>query len=215
MNEPLMTRFRSKLRNTMDQLVDWHLKIDTLAGTGELSYSASAGKFEDNNQNVSVNYYNLYRFLESTTFKPDDIFYDIGCGNGRVLCYVARKRVAKVVGVELSRAFADKSEANARKLRGRISPIEVRCADATEVDYSGGTIFYLANPFGAETMRSVLAKIHQSAVSHPRPMCFLYYNPVHTAVFQASGWLKLVGRRDVMFSMKPMEVWTNDYRAAS
>jgi SAM-dependent methyltransferase len=207
-NKPLLARCQSRLRLAMDRLIDWHWRIDTLTGTWALS--EQTGKFADATQNVPVSYYNVFQFLGQSVFKPDDVFYDIGCGNGRVLCYVARKHLSKVIGIELSRTFADRAQMNARKLRDRVSPIEVRCGDAVEMDYSDGTVFFFYNPFGPETLKLVLEKIHQTAVNHPRPIYFMYQNPAHSSVFQSSGWLKYAGKRENVFSKQHMELWIAD-----
>jgi SAM-dependent methyltransferase len=189
----------------MDRLIDRHWQIDTLTGTWELS--DRVGKFEDATRNVPISYYLLFRLLGRTVFKPDDVFYDIGCGSGRVLCYVARKRISKVIGIELSPAFADKARTNARKLRGRVAPIEVRCGDAVEMDYSQGTVFFFYNPFGPKTIQLVLDRIQKAAEGHQRPIQFMYQNPVHSSVFRLSGWLKYAGRRKDFLSEQQMELW--------
>src|SRR5262245_1268993 len=133
-NPSLPVRCRNELRLVMDRLIDWRWRIDTHTGSSTLS--DRVGKFADAAQNLPVSYYLLFGLVGRTVFKPDDVFYDIGCGAGRVLCYVARRRISKVVGIELSPAFADEARKNAATLRGRISPIEVRCGDAAEMDYS-------------------------------------------------------------------------------
>ena len=190
----------------MDRLIDWHWRIDTLAGTWALS--EKAGKFEDAHQNIPVSYYLLFRLLGRIVFKPDDVFYDIGCGNGRVLCYVARKRISKIIGIELSPAFADKARTNAQRLRDRISPSEVRCGDAVQMDYSDGTVFYFYNPFGPKTLQSVLDNILQTVSCHHRPIRFIYQNPVHSAVFRASACLKFDARRADILTKQQMALWT-------
>jgi SAM-dependent methyltransferase len=190
----------------MDRLIDWRWRIDTLAGTWALS--EKAGKLGDARLNVPISYYLLFQYLGRTVFKPDDVFYDIGCGNGRVLCFVARKRISKVIGIELSPVFAEKARTNAQKLRDRVSPIEVRCGDAVDMDYSDGTVFFFYNPFGPATLQSVLDNIHQTIACHNRPMCFMYNKPDHSSVLRSSGWLKYAGKRQDILSKQQMELWT-------
>jgi SAM-dependent methyltransferase len=192
----------------MDRLIDWRWGIDTHTGSSALS--DRVGRFADAAQNLPVNYYLLFRLVGRTVFKPDDVFYDIGCGAGRVLCYVARKHISRVVGVELSPAFADEARKNAMTLRGRVSPIEVRCGDAADMDYSDGTVFFLYHPFGPGTLRAVLDRIRKSVDSHRRPILFMYQNPVHSSVFRSSGWLHYAGRREGILSRQPMDLWACD-----
>ncbi len=209
--ESLLTRCRSALRLAIDLVIDRHWGIDTLTGTWVTP--EKDGKFKDAAQNVPLSYYLLFRFLRRNAFKLDDVFYDIGCGNGRVLCYVARTRVSKAIGIELSRTFADKARANAEKLRGRVSPIEVRCGDAVEMDYRDGTVFFFYNPFGPQTLRSVLNKIQETVVSNPRSICVMYQNPVYSSVFRSSGWLKYAGKREYFLCKQQMELWLYERRS--
>jgi SAM-dependent methyltransferase len=193
----------------MDRLIDWHFGIDTVSGSW--TFTEKSGAFSDAAHNAPLSYYLLSRFLRQDAFKPTDVFYDIGCGDGRVLCHVARKRVSKVVGIELSAAFAKKAQENIQRLRGRISPVEVRCGDAVEMDYVDGTIFFLANPFGPDTLRSVLENIRRSLALNDRPICFIYAYPFHSHVFRSAGWLQDGGKRKDMVSRQEMEIWTYGY----
>ena len=203
---PWFVRCRRELRLAADRLIDWRWGIDTLSGTWTLP--EKAGRFEDAAKNIPISYYLLFRFLGRTVFEPSDVFYDIGCGNGRVLCYAARKHISKAIGIELSPGFADKAHTNAQKLRNRRSAIEVRCGDAVEMDFSDGTVFFFYNPFGPKTLELVLATIRKTIGSHNRAMRFFYQNPVHSSFFWASGWLKHAGTKKDIFSGQQMELWT-------
>ena len=81
------------------------------------------------------------------------MFYDIGSGMGRIVCAVARKRLRKGIGMELSEPLCQIARRNAMKLRGRKAPIEMVCGDASTADLREGTIYFMFNPFGADTMR--------------------------------------------------------------
>jgi len=189
----------------MDRLVDWRSRIDT--HTGATALSDKVGSFADAERNIPMSYHLLFRLVGRTAFRPDDVFYDIGCGEGRVLCYVARKRVSKVIGIELSPAFADEARKNAAQLRHRVSSVEVRCGDAVEMDYGDGTVFFLYNPFGPGTLQAVLERIRKTVETHQRPILFMYQNPVHSSVFRMAGWLEYAGRRKGILSKQPMELW--------
>lgn len=41
------------------------------------------------------------KMLELADIQPDDLVYDLGCGDGRILILVARKYNAKAVGIEI------------------------------------------------------------------------------------------------------------------
>lgn len=119
-----------------------------------------------------------------------DIFFDIGSGMGRILCSMARKSLKKCVGVELSPALCAIAGRNALRVRGRKTSIEIRCTDATKADLSDGTIFWFFNPFGPDTLQSVIANIEESLVEHPRKIKIVYYNAVHQDVLQGFRFLR-------------------------
>jgi precorrin-6B methylase 2 len=129
----------------------------------------------------------VVRFLEP---RPEDVIFDLGCGMGRFVCLMARKKVRKCVGVELLPHLCETARKNAAQLRGRRAPIEIRCGDAASADPSEGTIYYLFNPFGPATMGEVLANIRGTLSRNPRNITIVYYNSIHEELFQASGWLE-------------------------
>ncbi|MDD2673183.1 MAG: class I SAM-dependent methyltransferase, partial [Syntrophales bacterium] len=139
----------------------------------------------------------------------DDIFYDIGCGMGRILCLASRLPVRMCIGIEIVPELAAIAEGNARMLRGRRSEIQVRIANAAEADYSDGTIYCMFNPFGAATMEKVLSRIGETLQESPRPVRLGYFNPVHENAFKSSGFLELTGRVEALLSAKTASYWTN------
>ena len=71
---------------------------------------------------------------------------------------------------------------------GRL-PSKIICADAARADLSEGTVYYLFNPFGKDTLRDFLANLETSISRDPRKVKVVYYNPIHESVLKASGWL--------------------------
>ncbi len=110
---------------------------------------------------------------------PYDVVFDIGCGKGRALAVFARYRVRRVVGIEIDPALAQHAAKNALTARSCRSHIEVINRNAADVDFDSGTIFFLFNPFGAETLKLVVARIINSLTQHPRQIRIAYYNPRH------------------------------------
>ena len=121
---------------------------------------------------------------------PEDVFVDLGCGKGRVLCFVAgRRKLKKVLGVEIVPELAQiarRKVANSRLL----TPVEVIEGDAAKADLNEGTVFYLFNPFGEKTLRKVLSNIETSLSSNPRGIRILYYNPRCADVLDNTPWLQ-------------------------
>jgi tRNA G46 methylase TrmB len=83
-----------------------------------------------------ANYRNIRRIVRILQPQRSDVFYDIGCGMGRCLCIFARLPLRNMVGIELDPSLVKAALSNAMRLRGKQTPIEVRCQDAAIADYS-------------------------------------------------------------------------------
>jgi len=120
----------------------------------------------------------------------DDVFFDLGAGKGRILCAAARRRMKRVVGVELFDEPCAVARDNAARVRGRQSPVDVICADATAVDYSEATVITMFLPFGEATTRAVLQVIRDSLRTNPRNIRIGYAHPFYENVFAEASWLE-------------------------
>jgi SAM-dependent methyltransferase len=143
--------------------------------------------FPDAGHYATMNYSSIWRTLRALNPTPDDVFVDIGCGRGRVLCCAARMPVRKAIGIDLSSEFCADARRNAAALRGRHAPIEIHECLADEFDYSDCTVAYLFSPFGPETLAKVLAKIRTDRAG--APIRFAYTNAAYPEVFEAQDWL--------------------------
>jgi SAM-dependent methyltransferase len=141
---------------------------------------------------------------------PEDVIFDLGCGMGRFLCVAARVKVRKCVGVELLPQLCEIARSNAAQLRGRKAPIEILCGDAAGADLSGGTIYYMYNPFGPATMSDVLASLRGTLSRAPRKIAIVYYNSNHEELFQNSGWLEKYDEFRVQSGMR-VTFWRNPW----
>ena len=139
---------------------------------------------------------------------PDDVFYDIGSGMGRILCVMARQRLRRCIGIELFEPLCEIARHNAVTLRGKKTPIEVLCADATTADLGDGTIYFMFNPFGAETMRDTLLNLKNSQLRKPRSITVVYYNAECESVFEDAGWLEKV-EQFASFNGQRISLWRN------
>ncbi len=159
-----------------------------LSSTTRGPFSPTA-KHKDNLAYVPHDYWYVRAMARRLKLAREDVFYDIGCGMGRILCVVARRRIRKCVGIELLEPLCQQARRNGLRLRGRKAPIEIICADAARADLSEGTVYYLFNPFGKDTLRDFLANLETSISRDPRKVKVVYYNPIHESVLKASGWL--------------------------
>ena len=127
----------------------------------------------------TLSYEALALYSRRLALKGADTVYDIGCGKGRLLCYFAQQPVRSLVGVELDPALARVARDNAAAMKGRKTPITVLTADATTQSYADASVVLMNNPFGAEVMRAVLAKL----CDRPGPLRIFYSAPRQLAVF--------------------------------
>jgi SAM-dependent methyltransferase len=119
-----------------------------------------------------------YRLMRHLRPGPQDVFLDIGCGAGRVVCTAARFHLARVIGVDLDPRMARLAAENARSLRRRRCPLEVVEADGARFELPDDvTIVFLYNPFGGETLDSALQRLLESIARRPRRMRLVCANP--------------------------------------
>jgi SAM-dependent methyltransferase len=133
----------------------------------------------------------IMRILSSLNMENSDVFVDIGCGKGRVLCCASRFEIKKVIGVEVDNDLYKIARQNVRKARGTKSSVQIIHASAIDFDFRIGTIYYLFDTYGASSLSTTLAKMKESLKEHPRPIRIVYVNPVHEAVLSKSNWLQM------------------------
>jgi protein-L-isoaspartate O-methyltransferase len=82
------------------------------------------------------------RMLSLAKVGPDDVVYDLGSGDGRIVIAAAQKFGARGVGVEIDPRLVNEAEANARTagVQGRVKFI---LDDALKVDVSDATVVTL------------------------------------------------------------------------
>jgi SAM-dependent methyltransferase len=82
------------------------------------------------------------RMLEMAKVGPDDVVYDLGCGDGRIPITAARDFGARGVCIDIDPKRIAEARENVRKA-GVEDRVEVRHADLFEVDLSPATVVTL------------------------------------------------------------------------
>lgn len=153
---------------------------------------------EDGCQCATLDYASIDRVLDELGTSEEDVIVDVGCGRGRVVCALARRRVREVVGVEgdadIARACAenvDRMRARGRVRAGAVS-VMAALADAADVDpvWRRATALYFFAPFGGATLRRVLAAVRRSASG---PVRVVYVNSLDETPFVETGWRRTGG----------------------
>lgn len=82
------------------------------------------------------------RMLTLAKVGPDDVVYDLGCGDGRIVIAAAQKFGARGVGVDIDAKLINQAEANA-KAAGVERRVRFVLEDALKVDVSDATVVTL------------------------------------------------------------------------
>ena len=82
------------------------------------------------------------KMLELAQVTRQDVLYDIGCGDGRIVIAAARKYGAAGVGIDIDKGMVETSRKNA-KAAGVERFVEFICMDATKADVSAATVVTL------------------------------------------------------------------------
>ena len=82
------------------------------------------------------------RMLTFAKVGPQDLVYDLGCGDGRIVIAAARKYGARGVGVDIDPERINESIANARKA-GVEKLVAFKLQDALKTDVSEATVVTL------------------------------------------------------------------------
>ncbi len=98
------------------------------------------------------------RMLALAHVSPDDIVYDLGCGDGRILIAAAKEYGCRAVGVDLDRLRVEEARANAQK-NGVADRVTVEQKDVLKVDLRPATVVTLF--LGTELNRRLIPQLEQ------------------------------------------------------
>ena len=113
-----------------------------------------------------------------------DVFYDLGCGYGRVLLYGALVAAGRFRGVELVAERA--AHVNAAAARLGLSNVDARAGDVLSTPLEDGTVFFMFHPFFQPVMPKIVAMLRGLAERKPIRIASILYgdNP-----FNREDWL--------------------------
>ncbi|MBA3469574.1 MAG: hypothetical protein H0T53_08015 [Herpetosiphonaceae bacterium] len=117
-----------------------------------------------------------------------DVFFDLGCGLGRVLVLVALLTGAASVGVEVEPAYGGYAQLCAEELG--ITTIQIQNTDARVATYTDGSVFFMYHPFTGEILEQVLQRLRAHAEGRRIRLCTLGRCTLTVA---RQDWLELIG----------------------
>jgi trans-aconitate methyltransferase len=109
----------------------------------------------------------------------EDVLVDVGCGEGRVINFwLSRGLKNPIIGLEFVASVAQRAKARYRKYPN-VSIIE---GDAIANTPANGTIFFLYNPFSAETVAAF------ERAARKLDATIVYYNNNYMEPFENGHW---------------------------
>ncbi|HEU4340102.1 MAG TPA: class I SAM-dependent methyltransferase [Candidatus Binatia bacterium] len=82
------------------------------------------------------------RMLEMAEVKKNDVLYDLGCGDGRILIRAAKKYGTRGVGIDLDPQRVEEATQKAKE-EGVSHLLQFRAEDGTKTDISNATVVML------------------------------------------------------------------------
>ena len=99
----------------------------------------------------------------------DDVVYDLGCGDGRIVIEAAKRYGVRAVGIDIDPQRIAEARANAKKA-GVTKLVEFRLADLFQADLRPATVvtLYLLPSLNVKLMPKLRAELRKGAriVSH-------------------------------------------------
>ncbi|KAE8907570.1 hypothetical protein PF005_g2180 [Phytophthora fragariae] len=114
--------------------------------------------------------------LDLLALTPDDVLFDLGCGDARILVHAAEKTGARCIGVEYNEDLVKRARARVEE-HGVQTLVEVRHGDALEVDLTPATALFLY--LVPQGIKMLLPKLEEARRLHVR---------IVTYVFSIPGW---------------------------
>lgn len=140
-------------------------------------------------------YSELKKIFRRLPITSNDVFLDLGSGKGRVLLLAGRYPFKKMIGVDIAEALNQVARDNLQKIGGRWKGCEISLvtADARNFEIPGDvTMIYCHNSLTWDGLEKTLSNIQKSLERTPRPLTFIYNNPVYEKELQQYPWIRKI-----------------------
>ena len=117
----------------------------------------------------------LERLADSGFFGKDDVVLDYGCGKGRVGFFLSHRTKAKTIGIEYDEHIYAGALENQKTAKAKAEFVLTR-AEEYEVPPDVNRCYFF-NPFSAEILHKVMARIIESYYETPREIFLFFYYP--------------------------------------
>jgi SAM-dependent methyltransferase len=144
-----------------------------------------------------IGWLSLRRILPPRAVTADDVFLDIGCGNGRAVLLAAAYPFRRVIGIELSTQLVEIAQDNIDRTKARVRCKNMVLVNADAENYEipdDVTVVFMYNPFRGPIFATVVKNLLNSYDRKPRPLRIVYANPIEEPALLATGRVRMIGR---------------------
>ncbi len=147
---------------------DLHLQIQT-AGRDDQSADEYRYPYEPTPDCV------LERLVGCGLLNKGDAVLDYGCGKGRVGFFLASQLQVQAIGIEYDQRIYNAALENRKSALSKADFMLIRAESYTVPIHVNRCYFF--NPFSAELLNKVMARILESYYAHPREIFLFFYYP--------------------------------------
>ena len=119
----------------------------------------------------------LERLAGSGFISQADVVLDYGCGKGRVGFFLSYRTKAKTIGIEYDRRIYEDALENQKTALSKAKTDFVLSRAEEFILPKDVTRCYFFNPFSAEILHKVMARIIESYYADPREIFLFFYYP--------------------------------------
>ena len=153
----------------------------------------------------------LETIYRDADFQAEESFLDVGCGKGRVLAFLLKKKCRwKLTGIELNKAVAD----FAKSWTDAYPEIELICGNALELNYDPYTVLHLGRPFEENLFLQFVGQLERT-LTHPIKLYYWVEQESGHMLSGRPGWTRecrkiLFFKKGFFIAMTPQtySVWT-------
>ena len=117
----------------------------------------------------------LERLADSGLIGERDTVLDYGCGKGRVGFFLSHRTKAGAIGIEYDERIYEDALKNRKRSKAKAEFVLTR-AEEYDVPAEVNRCYFF-NPFSAEILHKVMARITESWYEHPREVLLFFYFP--------------------------------------
>lgn len=127
----------------------------------------------------------------------DSEFVDFGCGAGRIMMFVSHFKPKKIIGIEFSKKLCECAISNLNLHFSKYPHFECEwyVEHCNAINYQIGNnenIFFLYDPFNANTLELIVNNIMISLNILPREIFIIYVSPIHKNVLIEKGFSTII-----------------------